>query len=85
MRVKGPHENTLFNAPSGRVTSPLELSGSRSLEIQSLMPNAVNHTEFPEPQMRLWPIARKVMTELRDRSYPFIRSWKIRLSKSTTR
>lgn len=62
-------ENELFHAMSSAdVIGPIPLRGSTALQVSSSVPNKVDCNSVPSPRHRYWPLVRKLMVEVRDRS-----------------
>ncbi len=59
-------------ASGGRELVLAGLEGARQLEIHCDPPNAVSSDSVAAPRVGLWPIARRLLTEVRDRAQPFI-------------
>jgi hypothetical protein len=57
---------------SGMVSDPIPVTAPATWEIRSISPNAVDYRTIPSPRTRLWPIMRKALVEIRDRTYPVL-------------
>ncbi|MCL4788716.1 MAG: hypothetical protein KJ070_18300 [Verrucomicrobia bacterium] len=64
---------TVFHAPAGRVSPPVPVSAARSLRLHSPVPNARDFHTVPGAGLPLWPLARRLLTEARDRAYPWLK------------
>jgi len=62
-------ETQLFRAiSSADVVGPIPLHGSTALQVSSSLLNRVDCNSVPPPRFRCWPLVRKLMVEVRDRS-----------------
>ena len=57
---------------SVRVASPIRVRGVRGIEVLSLSPALINPAQIPPPRPSLWPMVRRILTEARDRAYPYL-------------
>lgn len=62
----------LTRQQAGAESSPVEVNGLESIEVYSPVTEAVDPDDVPPPPRRLWPYARRVLTEVRDRVRPFL-------------
>ena len=62
-------ETQLFRAVStADVVDPVAVQGATDLQISSSLLNRVDCDSVPSPRFRCWPLVRKLMMEVRDRS-----------------
>lgn len=62
-------ENEFFRAVSSAdVVGPIPVQGNAALQVSSSILNGVDCDSVPPPRLRCWPLVRKVMTEIRDRT-----------------
>lgn len=54
-------------------SEPIPVKEKAVLEIVSPHPDAIDPRGVPAPAYALWPVARRMLTEFRDRLYPYIR------------
>jgi hypothetical protein len=61
---------TVFEGAAGALTPPQAVNGADVIEVRSEPANRLHFSSVPEPGIPLWPIARKMMMEARDRLTP---------------
>ncbi len=59
------------NQRCARFSVPVAVKGERSVEVLSPAPGLIDPKNVPLPRMRVWPMARRILTETRDRAYPY--------------
>lgn len=64
--------DTLFTGSAGPLTTPIEAGNARIIEIASEQPHPVDSSTVAPPRPNPWPIARKILMELRDRLAPML-------------
>jgi hypothetical protein len=55
---------------AGRVATGISVQSLNTIEIMSVPNTTLHHTDVPSPPFRLWPVARRLLTESRDRVLP---------------
>ncbi len=58
--------------PCRRVSEPLAVAGGQSVEVLCPAPDLIRPEDVPLPRRRLWPVVRRILTETRDRAYPYL-------------
>jgi hypothetical protein len=62
-------DGELFSAvTSADVVGPIPVRGGTNLLVSTALLDGVDYTSVPPPQFRCWPLVRKFMVEVRDRS-----------------
>jgi hypothetical protein len=61
-----------MTSAGGRVTAGMPVQPLDTIELMSVPNTTLHHTEIPSPPFRLWPLARRLMTEARDRVLPIL-------------
>lgn len=56
----------------GRATTGIPVQPFDTIELMSVPNTTLSHTEVPSPPFRLWPVARRFLTEGRDRVLPIL-------------
>ncbi len=70
-------ENELFCAASSAdVVGPIPVQGGAALQISSSVLNRVDCDSVLPPRLRYWPLVRKLMVEIRDRSRVPFHMWR---------
>jgi hypothetical protein len=80
MAEEGETEMLLFNRvgketlklTAGRVTMGIPVQPLEAIELTTVPNNMLHYSDIPSPPFRLWPIARRLMTEGRDRVLPLV-------------
>jgi hypothetical protein len=57
---------------AGRTTTGIPVQPFDTVELMSVPKSPSRHTEVPPPVLRLWPLARRFLTESRDRMWPIL-------------
>jgi hypothetical protein len=57
---------------AGRITRCFSVEGCEDIEIASVANEALDFQEIPSPAVSAWPIARRLLTEFRDRTLPLM-------------
>ena len=57
---------------AGRATTGIPVQPFDTIELMSVPNTTLSHTEVPSPPFRLWPVARRFLTEGRDRVLPIL-------------
>jgi len=60
----------LFNGLAGRCTPTISIPPTGLVEVWSLARAVLDPNRFPTSRAKFWPVVRRVLTELRDRTYP---------------
>jgi hypothetical protein len=60
-----------LNQTCARLSAPIALTDARSVEALSPAPEHINPESVPSPRVRVWPVVRRILTETRDRAYPY--------------
>jgi len=63
--------NTL-KLTAGRVTTAIPVQPLETIELMTVPNTTLRHSELRSPSFRLWPLARRIMTEGRDRLLPLV-------------
>jgi len=57
---------------AGRVTTAIPVQPLETIELITVPNTTLRHSELRSPSFRLWPLARRIMTEGRDRLLPLV-------------
>lgn len=71
--VESEHSVAHFNSRAGESSPVFAVRPSSTVVIRSPAPNARDPRTVPKPALRLWPYARRFLTETRDRVYPLLK------------
>lgn len=74
LMVEDEQGRRLFTGSAGAASSPIAIGGAESLTISSPLASRLDYAAIRPPPKRLWPIARRLLSEGRDRLQPLMPS-----------
>lgn len=73
LTVRFPEGSIPVSQACGRVSAVIHVAGTPWIEVLSPALTLTNPDSVPAPRQGVWPVVRRILTEARDRAYPFVR------------
>ncbi len=72
MLIHNHAEKGTLKLAAGKMSEVISVQSMETVEIIAVPKTTLNYSELPSPPCKLWPLARRILTEGRDRALPLL-------------